>query len=206
MSALGDDIIRFSKGEKITNEELLALYNSHPEPTKGPPRIARMTYSFKPSKFKKPYVTYQFEKSFDQRTWYPEHIFTNRQIHAIYHRHRSRGYRMVDIGHRIYDLETAADIIHGSEGHVGVCSGMGWLAVACGKSPEIWYSTRAKTLQVEMYAEWWTLNGARIMYFDRSFQCVDCNVAADGQRYQFIDDERPSLPVPLGPVLDASLK
>jgi hypothetical protein len=188
MSALGDDIIRFSKGEVIRNEELMALYDYRPEPTTGPPQIAKVSIPFRPSSFKKPYLTYQFEKSYDQRTWYPEHIFTNRQIHAVYHRYRSLGYGMVDIGHRIYNLRTAADIINGSEGHIGVCSGMGWFAVACGKSPDIWYATRAGNRQIEAYAQWWTINGARIHCFDSSFQLVDCDIAADGKKYCFVGE------------------
>lgn len=185
MSALGDDIIRLSQGKEIRNRELLALYDTLPEEAPGPPVIARVSRRFKPSSFAKPYLTYQFEKSFAQRTWLPEHLFTNRQIHAIYHHYRSLGFRMVDIGHRIYDLETAADIIHGSEGHVGVCSGMGWLAIVCGKTPDIWYSAQAGSRQIAQYSGWWTLNGARIHYFDSAFRMVDCDVAADGRRYAY---------------------
>ena len=188
MSALGDDIIRFSRGEEIKNQELLALFGTRPEKTEGPPRIARINRAFKPTAFAKPYFTYQFDKSFGQRTWYPEHIFTNRQHHAIYHHYRSLGYGMINIGHGIYSLEDAADVISGSEGHVGVCSGMGWFAVACGKPADIWYSTEANTRQVEAYARWWTLNGARILYFDRSFKWVDCDIAADGKKYRFFAD------------------
>lgn len=185
MSALGDDIIRLSQGKEIRNGELLALYGTLPERREGPPLIAPIRYRFKPSPLPKPYLTYQFDKSFDQRTWAPEHIFTNRQHHAIYHHYRSLGFHMVDIGHRRYDLETAADIINGSEGHVGVCSGMGWFAIACGKKPVIWYATEVGSPQLRPYIGWWKLNGAGIRYFDQSFEWVDCDVAVDGKRYSY---------------------
>jgi len=186
MGALGDDIIRFSQGEFVRNEELLEMLGPAPTRRQSPPIIHRLAYRFQPSPFSGKYLTYQFDKSFDQRTWYTEHIFTNRQIHAIYHHYRSQGYEMINIGHRIFSLAKAADVINGSQGHVGVCSGMGWFSLACGKKPTIWYATRGGSHQVEQYSKWWQLNGAEVKYFDESFELVDCEVAADGKRYNHI--------------------
>ena len=152
---LGDQIINFAIGKEVYSKELKELYNyTHKFDNRDKPKIMPIKYNFNTSPYKGKYLTYQFDKSFSQRTWCKEHIFDNRQIQAIYLHYRSEGYDMVDIGHNKYSLKKTADIINGSQGHIGLCSGMGWFSLACGKRPAIWYSTDTQCKNLISFKQW----------------------------------------------------
>ena len=183
---LGDQIIAFATGKRVFNKELQKLYNYKYEfDVSSKPTIQPINYTYKPSIFKGKYLTYQFDKSFKQRTWCKEHIFDNRQLQAIYKYYESQGYKMVDIGNNKYSLTETADIINSSEGHIGLCSGMGWFSLACGKKPVIWYSTNTNCRYLTSFKQWWLHNKASVKYFDENFNKTNCNIAIDGKKYNY---------------------
>ena len=174
-------------GKKVYNAELKQLYDYDYEfDKKTKPIIQPINYQFKDSPFTGPYITYQFDKSWEQRTWCREHIFTNREIQAIYNHYKSQDYKMIDIGHNHYNLKQTADIINGSHGHIGLCSGMGWFALACGKKPIIWYATDDECKHLKGFKLWWLHNGASIKYFDEEFETIDCKISVDGTKFNYI--------------------
>ena len=173
-------------GKEVYCKELKELYNyTHKFDNSLKPTIMPIKYKFRPSDIKGDYLTYQFDKSYNQRTWCKEHIFDNRQLQAIYKHYESKGYKMVDIGNNKYTLKQTADIINGSSGHIGLCSGMGWFSLACGKKPIIWYSTNTNCKHLTSFKVWWLFNKATIMYFDENFNLTDCNIAVDGKKYSY---------------------
>lgn len=173
-------------GKKIHNDELKELYDYEHEFDKTKkPKIMPINYEFKPSPIEGAYITYQFDKSWEQRTWCKEHIFTNRQLQAIYKYYQSR-FKMVDIGHGKYNLKETADIINGSQAHVGLCSGMGWFALACKKETHIWYSTDDNCEVLIGFKNWWLYNRAQIHYFDKEFKLINCDISVDGKKWNHI--------------------
>ena len=183
--ALGDEIIALSKGRRIGNKELISLYDSIPPRHDGRPIIKQIDYTPKPPPISGKYYTFQFDRGWGQRTWCPETQWSVRQLHGLYH-HYKQQYNMVDIGHKKYNLTTTADIIMGSQGHVGICSGMGWFSVACGKKPYIYYATNSNYGYLTNWKRWWEVNGIKIRYFDEEFKCVPCKIAVDGKKYKKI--------------------
>jgi hypothetical protein len=183
---LGDQIIAFATGKRVFNKELQQLYNYKYEfDVTTKPTIQPINYKFRESPLKGEYLTYQFDKSFEQKTWCKEHLFDNRQLQAIYKLYESKGYKMVDIGNNKYTLKQTADIINGSKGHIGLCSGMGWFSLACGKKPVIWYSTNTNCKYLVSFKQWWLHNKATVKYFDENFNFIDCNIALDGKKYSY---------------------
>jgi len=180
---LGDELIQLAKGREIDNNELSHLYDLSKLKKQEIPLIQKISYKTKPSPIKGKYYTFQFDKGWGQRTWSPENQWSVRQLHGLYH-HYKQEYNMINIGERRYDLKTIADIITGSVGHVGICSGMGWLALACGIKPEIFYTTNSKCSYLDNWKRWWKLNGVQIKYFDEEFKKVPCNIAVDGKKYE----------------------
>lgn len=181
---LGDDIISFAISGVVVNEDLKVLYDNvqfkHPSSKIIP--IDKSKFSIN-SPFNFRYITYQFDKALTQKTWCPEHIFTNRQLHALYHYYESKGVKMIDVGHYRYTLKEAANIIFHAESHVGLCSGMGWLSVACGKTPDIWYATETDCKFIKWAKQRWKDNNVTINYFDKCFLYKPCDVAYDGLKY-----------------------
>lgn len=185
---LGDAIIKFAKTGIIDNKDLKDLYNNTQFKSQSNKIIPIDRNKFTPeSPFNFRYITYQFDKALTQKTWCPEHIFTNRQIYALYHYYesRSKGIKMIDVGHYKYPLAEAANIIFHAEAHVGLCSGMGWLSVACGKTPDIWYSTESNCKFVQWAKDRWKDNNVTVNYFDKCFFLKPCTIAYDGLKYVY---------------------
>jgi len=185
---LGDDIIKFASTGIISSEDLKELYstNGFKSPSKKIIPIDKDKFTtVSPFNFR--YITYQFDKGLTQRTWCPEHIFTNRQIYALYHYYKSKykNIELVDVGHYKYPLKEAANIIFHAEAHVGVCSGMGWLSIACGKTPDIWYATETDCKFIKWAKDRWKDNNVSVHYFDKCFLLKPCNVAYDGLKYEY---------------------
>lgn len=188
---LGDAIAQFSNVGQVDkcspcNQETLRylygdeIYKSNKKVIPFPDNI----FSDKsPHDFK--YITYQFDKALTQKTWCPEHIFTNRQIYAIYHHYASKKFQMIDIGHYRFSLKECVNLIKHAEMHVGVCSGMGWAALACNKKPDIWYATDAQCKNVAWAKNQWKINEANIFYFDECFDIVPSQVTFDKLDYKY---------------------
>lgn len=180
---LGDQIVGFALGKEIKHEELRELYSKTPPKLNNQPIIQPLSYRPKSSPISGKYLTYQFDKGFGQRTWCAEHIFSNRQFHALYHLYSKQGFKLIDIGHSRYSLKTTADIISGSLGHFGVCSGMAWFSLACGVMPTIWYNTNSNCGHLSRFKNYWSINKVKIKYFDEEFELIPCNKAVDGKKY-----------------------
>lgn len=181
---LGDQIFLFKDGRDVTNKELKEMYKGvDMSPSKT---VKRFSYTPSSSPIEGKYLTYQFDKNYSQRTWCPEHVFTNRQIHSIYHYYKNQGYKMVNIGHSIYSLKTTADIISASQGHVGLCSGMAWFSLACGVIPKIWYSTNTNCTHLIKFKQQWERHKSPIYYFDQEFKLTPSKISVDGKEYSHI--------------------
>ena len=181
---LGDELIQLAKGRQISNQELVDLFDELPAPHEGIPIIPRMTHQAGPATIKGRYLTFQFDQGWGQTTWCQERLWNVRQHHALFHHYKAKGFKMVDVGHRKFSLREIADLMQNSQGHVGICSGMGWLALACGIIPLIYYVTNARCPYLDNWKRWWAKNGVAVRYFDECFHLVPGGKAVDGMRYE----------------------
>ena len=83
--------------------------------------------------------------------------------------------------------------MHGAQGHLGVCSGMGWFALACGLKPHIYYTANHQANTMKSWKRWWAANGAKVLYFNEEFTEAPCSVALDGKKYTLNDSSRQRL-------------
>ena len=71
----------------------------------------------------------------------------------------------IDVGNKNYSLAESAWLMKNAEMHIGICSGMAWLAVVSGqKNIDIWYNYDNPGTILDEWKHRWTTNNANIKY------------------------------------------
>ena len=132
---------------------------------------------------KKPYITYQFDRSICKTNEYDNHgykkfvCFTKPQINEILDSYSD--YEQIDVGHKNYTLAETAYLMNNAEYHVGCDSGPTLLSFASNtKNVDIWYkfdpfkySNITISTLTEQYPSFnflytYNINGANLKYYN----------------------------------------